>query len=109
MYCQAILQLTAHMHVLQKDILRKEGAGALFKGGLVRAVWTAPQGAMNFAGGLSRCTVLRCASRPKQHAAQPRIACVAPHMPSYFYRDSESIAMAGLGDMRFHEGSRMRP
>ncbi|CAK0784707.1 hypothetical protein CVIRNUC_007911 [Coccomyxa viridis] len=35
---------------LLKDILRKEGARALFKGGLVRAVWTAPQGAMNFAG-----------------------------------------------------------
>lgn len=30
--------------------MREEGVGALFKGGLVRAVWTAPQGAMNFAG-----------------------------------------------------------
>lgn len=35
---------------LQKSIVQKEGVGALFKGGLVRAVWTAPQGAMNFAG-----------------------------------------------------------
>lgn len=34
----------------QKNIVQKEGMGALFKGGLVRAIWTAPQGAMNFAG-----------------------------------------------------------
>lgn len=44
----------------------------------------------------------------KQHAAQPCLTRVVPHMPSYFYRDSESIAMAGLGDMRFHQRSRMR-
>ena len=36
----------------QKSIVQKEGVGALFKGGLVRAIWTAPQGAMNFAGTL---------------------------------------------------------
>ena len=79
--CQAVSQLTAHMHDLQKDILRKEGAGALFKGGLVRAVWTAPQGAMNFAGGLSPCAVLRYASLTEQHAVQPCFTRVAPHMP----------------------------
>ena len=38
------------MCLVQKSIIQKEGAGALFKGGLVRAIWTAPQGAMNFAG-----------------------------------------------------------
>ena len=32
------------------DILAKEGAGALFKGALPRALWVAPLGAMNFAG-----------------------------------------------------------
>ncbi len=35
---------------VQRNIVQKEGVGALFKGGLVRAIWTAPQGAMNFAG-----------------------------------------------------------
>ena len=38
------------MCLAQRNIIQKEGAGALFKGGLVRAIWTAPQGAMNFAG-----------------------------------------------------------
>ena len=44
----------------QKSIVQKEGIGALFKGGLVRAIWTAPQGAMNFC----RCAVqsLECSS-----------------------------------------------
>lgn len=32
-------------------IVRQEGVGALFKGALPRALWVAPVGAMNFAGG----------------------------------------------------------
>ncbi|KAK9907446.1 hypothetical protein WJX75_003901 [Coccomyxa subellipsoidea] len=32
------------------SIVQKEGVGALFKGALPRAIWTAPLGAMNFAG-----------------------------------------------------------
>lgn len=32
------------------NIVQKEGVGALFKGCVPRMVWTAPQGAMNFAG-----------------------------------------------------------
>lgn len=35
----------------QASIVQKEGIGALFKGCLVRACWTAPLGAFNFAGG----------------------------------------------------------
>ena len=35
---------------LQASIVQKEGVGALFKGCLVRACWTAPLGAFNFAG-----------------------------------------------------------
>lgn len=70
------------MHALQKDILRKEGARALFKGGLVRAVWTAPQGAMNFAGERSLYAVLSWAIHPLQHAAQPYPDCLSLHTPS---------------------------
>ncbi len=36
--------------VVQASIVQKEGVGALFKGALPRAIWTAPLGAMNFAG-----------------------------------------------------------
>lgn len=32
------------------NIVQQEGVGALFKGCIPRMVWTAPQGAMNFAG-----------------------------------------------------------
>lgn len=32
-------------------IVQQEGVGALFKGALPRALWVAPVGAMNFAGG----------------------------------------------------------
>ncbi|EIE27152.1 mitochondrial carrier [Coccomyxa subellipsoidea C-169] len=35
---------------LLSSIVQKEGVGALFKGALPRAIWTAPLGAMNFAG-----------------------------------------------------------
>ncbi|BDA50895.1 probable S-adenosylmethionine mitochondrial carrier protein at C-terminar half [Coccomyxa sp. Obi] len=35
---------------LLASIVQKEGVGALFKGALPRAIWTAPLGAMNFAG-----------------------------------------------------------
>lgn len=35
---------------MQASIVQKEGIGALFKGALPRAIWTAPLGAMNFAG-----------------------------------------------------------
>ena len=34
----------------QASIVREEGLGALWKGALPRACWTAPLGAMNFAG-----------------------------------------------------------
>jgi hypothetical protein len=42
-----------HAH-LQANIVQKEGVGALFKGALPRAIWTAPLGAMNFAGDFLR-------------------------------------------------------
>ena len=39
--------------LLQASIVREEGVGALWKGALPRACWTAPLGAMNFAGALT--------------------------------------------------------
>lgn len=38
------------MRACQASIVREEGLGALWKGALPRACWTAPLGAMNFAG-----------------------------------------------------------
>jgi hypothetical protein len=52
-YAGIVARLLKHSVFLQVSIVQKEGVGALFKGALPRAIWTAPLGAMNFAGAVT--------------------------------------------------------
>lgn len=52
-YAGIVARLLKNSVFLQVSIVQKEGVGALFKGALPRAIWTAPLGAMNFAGAVT--------------------------------------------------------
>ena len=68
------------------ELIQKEGALALFKGALPRAVWIAPLGAMNFAGyelakramGVTSAGTTEGASEGEAGAAPPDGAAAAP-------------------------------